>query len=167
MTTPQRIALVGGGISGMGAAWALSHSQDRFDFRLFEAQDRLGGNAEAFGWSFSILESLSGIAAFPNRSWRCSNSECSEEAAWCQPPTRGRLTAGRDNLTSSAQHTHSKQRMAHHSRHLCTLLGVATVWSSKRNASMIPDGACLAGVSPLPTSRKLYYSWAPATCEGP
>ena len=45
MTTPQRIAIVGGGISGLGAAWALSHSPDRFDFRLFEAQDRLGGNA--------------------------------------------------------------------------------------------------------------------------
>ena len=43
--TLRRIAIVGGGISGLGAAWALHHHPDRFDFRLFEAQDRIGGNA--------------------------------------------------------------------------------------------------------------------------
>ena len=42
---PRRIAIVGGGISGLGAAWALHHSQDKFDFRLFEAGPQLGGNA--------------------------------------------------------------------------------------------------------------------------
>ena len=41
----RRIAIVGGGISGLAAAWALHHDPDRFDFRLFEAQDRIGGNA--------------------------------------------------------------------------------------------------------------------------
>ena len=41
----RRIAIVGGGVSGLGAAWALSHHPDRFDFRLFEAQDQVGGNA--------------------------------------------------------------------------------------------------------------------------
>ncbi len=41
----QRIAIVGGGIAGLGAAWALHHHPDRFDFRLFEANDRIGGNA--------------------------------------------------------------------------------------------------------------------------
>ena len=41
----RRIAIVGGGISGLGAAWTLSHHPDRFDFRLYEAQDRIGGNA--------------------------------------------------------------------------------------------------------------------------
>ena len=41
----RRIAVVGGGISGLGAAWALHQHPDRFDFRLFEARDRLGGNA--------------------------------------------------------------------------------------------------------------------------
>ena len=45
MTKPRRIAIVGGGISGLGAASALDHHPDRFDFRLFEAQDRIGGNA--------------------------------------------------------------------------------------------------------------------------
>ncbi|MDE2886322.1 MAG: NAD(P)-binding protein, partial [Chloroflexota bacterium] len=44
-TAPRRIAIVGGGVSGLGAAWALHHHPDRFDFRLFEAQDRIGGNA--------------------------------------------------------------------------------------------------------------------------
>ena len=42
---PRRVAIIGGGVSGLGAAWALHRHPDRFDFRLFEAQDRLGGNA--------------------------------------------------------------------------------------------------------------------------
>ncbi len=41
----RRIAIVGGGISGLGAAWALNRHPDRFDFRLYEAQTRIGGNA--------------------------------------------------------------------------------------------------------------------------
>ena len=41
----RRIAIVGGGISGLGAAWALDQHPDQFDFRLFEAQDQIGGNA--------------------------------------------------------------------------------------------------------------------------
>ena len=41
----RRVAIVGGGISGLGAAWALHHHPDRFDFRLFEAQAQIGGNA--------------------------------------------------------------------------------------------------------------------------
>ena len=45
----RRIAVVGGGISGLGAAWALHQHPDRFDFRLFEAGDRLGGNAVTVG----------------------------------------------------------------------------------------------------------------------
>ena len=44
-TKPRRIAIVGGGVSGLGAAWALHHHPDRFDFRLFEARDQVGGNA--------------------------------------------------------------------------------------------------------------------------
>ncbi len=41
----RRIAIVGGGVSGLAAAWALNHHPDRFDFHLFEAQDQVGGNA--------------------------------------------------------------------------------------------------------------------------
>ena len=40
----QRIAIIGGGVSGLGAAWALHHDPG-FDFRLYEAQAQLGGNA--------------------------------------------------------------------------------------------------------------------------
>ena len=43
--TQRRVAIVGGGMSGLGAAWALARHPDRFDIRLFEANDRLGGNA--------------------------------------------------------------------------------------------------------------------------
>ncbi len=41
----KRIGIIGGGISGLAAAWGLHQHPDRFDFRLFEAQDRIGGNA--------------------------------------------------------------------------------------------------------------------------
>ena len=44
-TAQRRIAIIGGGISGLGAAWALHHDPDRFYFRLFEAQAQIGGNA--------------------------------------------------------------------------------------------------------------------------
>jgi len=44
-TEPRRIAIIGGGISGLGAAWALHQHPDRFDFRLFEARNQIGGNA--------------------------------------------------------------------------------------------------------------------------
>ncbi len=44
-TTQKCIAIIGGGISGLAAAWGLHHHPDRFDFRLFEAQDCIGGNA--------------------------------------------------------------------------------------------------------------------------
>ena len=44
-TKRRRIAIVGGGISGLGAAWTLNHHPDRFDFRLYEAQAQIGGNA--------------------------------------------------------------------------------------------------------------------------
>ena len=43
--TPRKVAIIGGGISGLGVAWALHRDPDRFDFRLFEAQARVGGNA--------------------------------------------------------------------------------------------------------------------------
>ena len=42
---PRKIAIIGAGISGLAAAWALSRHRDRFDFRVYEAQARIGGNA--------------------------------------------------------------------------------------------------------------------------
>jgi predicted NAD/FAD-binding protein len=41
----QRICIVGGGISGLGAAWTLHQHPEKFDFQIFEKNDRLGGNA--------------------------------------------------------------------------------------------------------------------------
>ncbi len=42
---PRRVAIVGAGISGLAVAWALDRHPDRFDFRLYEAQAQVGGNA--------------------------------------------------------------------------------------------------------------------------
>ena len=42
---PRKIAIIGAGVSGLGVAWALHRHPDRFDFRLYEAQSRVGGNA--------------------------------------------------------------------------------------------------------------------------
>ncbi len=41
----KRVCVVGGGISGIAAAWALSRHPERFDVVLYEKSDRLGGNA--------------------------------------------------------------------------------------------------------------------------
>ena len=41
----RRVAVIGGGVSGLAAAWGLHHHPDRFDFQLFESRDRIGGNA--------------------------------------------------------------------------------------------------------------------------
>ena len=42
---PRRVAIVGAGVAGLGTAWALHRHPRRFDFRVFEAEDRIGGNA--------------------------------------------------------------------------------------------------------------------------
>ena len=41
----RKIAIIGAGVSGLGVAWALHRHPDVFDFRLFEAQSQIGGNA--------------------------------------------------------------------------------------------------------------------------
>ncbi|MXW64880.1 MAG: NAD(P)-binding protein [Bacteroidetes bacterium SB0662_bin_6] len=43
--SPRRVAIIGAGVSGLGTAWALHKQPDRFDFRVFEAQAQVGGNA--------------------------------------------------------------------------------------------------------------------------
>ena len=42
---PRRVAIIGAGVSGLGAAWALNRHPERFDFRVFEAQEKVGGNS--------------------------------------------------------------------------------------------------------------------------
>lgn len=44
-TARTRVAIVGGGISGLSAAWALRQNADRFEVTLYEKNERLGGNA--------------------------------------------------------------------------------------------------------------------------
>ncbi len=41
----KRVCIVGGGIAGLGAAWALARDPERFEIELWEKQNRLGGNA--------------------------------------------------------------------------------------------------------------------------
>ncbi len=41
----RKIAIIGAGVSGLGAAWALHKHPELFEFRIFEADSQLGGNA--------------------------------------------------------------------------------------------------------------------------
>lgn len=41
----RRVCIIGGGISGLATAWALSRHPDGYDVHLFERNPRLGGNA--------------------------------------------------------------------------------------------------------------------------
>ena len=45
MTSPQRIAVIGSGISGLASAWLLQRQAPHRQVTLFEAQGRLGGHA--------------------------------------------------------------------------------------------------------------------------
>ena len=45
MAKVRRVAMRRGRSAGLGAAWGLHHHPDRFDFVLFEQNDRVGGNA--------------------------------------------------------------------------------------------------------------------------
>ncbi|KAG7347900.1 cyclopropane-fatty-acyl-phospholipid synthase [Nitzschia inconspicua] len=44
-TTPRRVAIVGGGVAGLSAAWHLAENCPDIKVELFEAEDRLGGHA--------------------------------------------------------------------------------------------------------------------------
>ncbi|MGK3944977.1 FAD-dependent oxidoreductase [Streptomyces sp. RP5T] len=45
MIAKKRVCVIGGGISGLSAAWMLSRHPDRFEVELWEKNDHLGGNA--------------------------------------------------------------------------------------------------------------------------
>jgi predicted NAD/FAD-binding protein len=42
---PRRIGIIGAGVAGLGAAWALHKHPERFDITVFEAAPTIGGNA--------------------------------------------------------------------------------------------------------------------------
>jgi NADPH-dependent 2,4-dienoyl-CoA reductase/sulfur reductase-like enzyme len=44
---PLRVAIVGGGVSGLSAAWLLAKT---CDVTLYEAEPRLGGHSDTFDW---------------------------------------------------------------------------------------------------------------------
>lgn len=44
---PLRVAVIGGGISGLSSAWLLSQT---CDVTLYEAEERLGGHSDTFDW---------------------------------------------------------------------------------------------------------------------
>lgn len=71
---PRRrtVAIVGGGIAGCGAAWALR--QSGFDVVLYEARASISGNARTFDWDFSehrsneeekMVKSCCSVTAWP------------------------------------------------------------------------------------------------------
>ncbi|MBV9314420.1 MAG: FAD-dependent oxidoreductase [Pseudonocardia sp.] len=70
----QRICIVGGGISGLSAAWALHQRPDQFDIQVLEKEDRLGGNAitvdvpQRTGQSIPVDISVTAcvVVAYPN-----------------------------------------------------------------------------------------------------
>ncbi len=63
----QKVAIVGGGIAGVGAAWSLHRAG--YDVELFEKAPALGGNAKTFRWSVKDghAESPLLVIAWPER----------------------------------------------------------------------------------------------------
>lgn len=45
---PERIAIVGGGVSGLSALWALT--RQGHEVHIFESQDYIGGHTHSFPW---------------------------------------------------------------------------------------------------------------------
>jgi uncharacterized protein len=46
-SAPLSVAVIGGGVSGLGAAWLLARTSD---VTLYEAEPRLGGHSDTFDW---------------------------------------------------------------------------------------------------------------------
>lgn len=74
VTRPKRektVAVIGGGVAGCGAAWALNRSG--FKVTLFESRPQISGNARTFDWDFSpfknsgkeLVKSCVSVTAWP------------------------------------------------------------------------------------------------------
>ncbi|GBG31197.1 L-amino-acid oxidase [Hondaea fermentalgiana] len=64
---PQRVAVIGSGIAGMGAAWTLNRGGK--DVVLYEKKPKLGGNAKAMTWDVDGHKVETGLAvlAWPHQ----------------------------------------------------------------------------------------------------
>ena len=56
MESRKKVAIVGSGCTGIGALWALKHTDH--DVHLYEAADRLGGHTNTVKWVHEGIETL-------------------------------------------------------------------------------------------------------------
>ena len=69
--TRKRIAVVGSGVSGIGAVWALSTSTEH-EVHLFEADEVLGGHTNTVPWKYDGHETNvdTGFIVYNNATYR-------------------------------------------------------------------------------------------------
>ena len=77
--TGRRIAVVGGGVSGITAGYVLAQADH---VTLFEADDRLGGHADTHPTGVDT-----GFIVYNERTYPCSRA-CSPNSAWPPSPRR-------------------------------------------------------------------------------
>ena len=61
---PLRVAVIGGGVSGLSAAWLLAKT---CDVTLYEAESRLGGHSDTFDWEGAPVDC--GFIVFNERTY--------------------------------------------------------------------------------------------------
>lgn len=80
----QRVAVIGSGIAGMGAAWTLNRGGK--DIMLYEKKPRLGGNAKAMTWKVDGEEVETGLAvlAWPHEYFHNYNALIADLGIECE-----------------------------------------------------------------------------------
>ena len=75
-----KVAVIGGGVAGCGAAWALNRSG--FDVTLYEAREQISGNARTFDWDFSPFREEQGNDCLDNSPNAKTIKSCVAVTAW-------------------------------------------------------------------------------------